>query len=74
MYKTVFSPHHVDVVSMTETADKLIQLALVGCGLWHREVEVSREVSVNILQHHHLLFSDAHDLWHLILHMSIEQR
>ena len=41
MYKTVFSSHHVDVVSMTETAEKLIQLALVGCGLWHREVEVS---------------------------------
>ena len=42
MYKTVFSSHHVDVVSMTETAWKLIQLALVGCGLWHREVKVEK--------------------------------
>ena len=41
MYKTVFSSHHADVVSMTETAEKLIQLALVGCGLLHRDLEVS---------------------------------
>ena len=72
MYKTVFSSHHVDAVSITETAEKLIQLALVGCGLWHREVEV--ELSVDILRHSHQLFSDAHDLWPLILHRPIEQR
>ena len=42
MYKTVFSAHHVDVVYMTETAEKLIQLALVGWVLWHREVEVEK--------------------------------
>ena len=34
----------------------------------------SREVSVDILQHPHQLFSAAHDLWHLILHMPIEQK
>ena len=33
MYKTDFSSYHADVVSMTETAGKLIQLALVGYGL-----------------------------------------
>ena len=42
MYKTVFSSHHVDVVAMTETAENLIQLALVGCGLWHRDLEVEK--------------------------------
>ena len=42
MYKTVVSSHHGDVVSMTETAEMLIQLAFVGCGLWHREVEVEK--------------------------------
>ena len=42
MYKTVFSSNHVAVVSMTETAEMLIQLALAGCGLWHREVEVEK--------------------------------
>ena len=42
MYKTVFSFHYGDVVSMTETAEKVIQLAFVGCGLWHREVEVGK--------------------------------
>ena len=62
MYKTVFSSHHVDVVSMTETAEKLLQLALVGCGLWNREVKVETYVSVDILQHPHQLFFDAHDL------------
>ena len=41
MYKSVFSSHHADVVSMTETAEKLIQLALVGCGLLHRDLKVS---------------------------------
>ena len=41
MYKTVFSSHHADVVTMTETAEKLIQLAFVGYGLWHRDLEVS---------------------------------
>ena len=70
MYKTVFFSHHADVVSMTETAEKLIQLALVGCGLLHRDLEVSWY----ILQHPHQLFSDTYDLWHLILHMPIEQR
>ena len=70
MYKTVFSPHHADVVSMTETAEKLIQLAFVGCGLWHRDLEVSWY----ILQHPHQLFSDTYDLWHFILHMPIVQR
>ena len=61
MYKTVFSSHHVDVVSMTETAEKLLQVALVGCGLWHREVKVEKYVPVDILQHPHQLFSDTHD-------------
>ena len=61
MYKTVFSSHHVDVVSMTETAEKLLQLALVVCGLWNREVKVETYLSVDILQHPHQLFSDAHD-------------
>ena len=42
MYKTVFSAHHVDVVYMSETAEKLIQLALAGWVLWHREVEVEK--------------------------------
>ena len=42
MYKTVFFSNHFAVVSMTETAEKLIQLALAGCGLWHREVEVKK--------------------------------
>ena len=60
MYKTVFSSHHVDVVSMTGAAEKLLQLALVGCGLWNREVKVETYVSVDILQHPHQLFSDAH--------------
>ena len=73
MYKTVFSAHHVDAVYMTETAEKLIQLALAGWVLWHREVEVEKYVSVDILQHPHQLFSDAHDLWHFILHRPIEQ-
>ena len=42
MYKTVFSSHHVDLVAMTETAESLIQLALVGCCLWHRDLEVEK--------------------------------
>ena len=42
MYKRVLSSHHVEVLSMTETAEKFIQLALVDCGLWHREVEVNK--------------------------------
>ena len=70
MYKTVFSSHHADVVSMTETAEKLIQLALVGCVF----IASRFRSQLIILQHPHQLFSDTYDLWHLILHMPIEQR
>ena len=40
-YFSLIVMYNADVVSMTETAEKLIQLALVGCGLLHRDLEVS---------------------------------